>query len=191
MLGDGERFFDVNVAPDGRLVAVVSEDGNGSEDPGVYVSTDDGASWTNITPNTFPSTHQRSVASFAPSDPSMLYVFSYKGGGSNQGISFHKFTLNEAGTDTLSTEDRSPNIPDFGGSVGDVNVQGGYNMVVNVKPDDPDYVFVGGINLFRSENGFATGPPIMQTVPKPNTGSADILGPTTFRFMKINIRTSM
>ncbi|MFH5883283.1 T9SS type A sorting domain-containing protein [Halalkalibaculum sp. DA3122] len=154
------RYSDFDIAPDGTIVAVLSTDGAGltPTEPGVHISTDDGDSWTEITPDTFPNTHLRSVSAFAPSDPSIFYVFSYKGGGNNQGISFHRFTLNEAATDTISTDDRSANIPDFGEPVGGVDPQGGYNMVVHVKPDDPDYVLVGGINLFRSADGFATGP---------------------------------
>jgi hypothetical protein len=34
--------------------------------------------------------------------------------------------------------------------------QGGYNMVVAVHPTQPNIVFVGGVNLFRSTDGFAT-----------------------------------
>lgn len=159
--GGGEhRFADFDIASDGTIVAVLSTDDAGSSptDPGVHISTDDGDSWTKITPDTFPASHLRSVTSFAPSDPSIFYVFSNKGADSNQGVSFHKFTLNEAGTDTLSTDDRSANIPDFGEPVGGMNLQGGYNMVVRVKPDNPDYLFVGGTNLFRSTDGFATAP---------------------------------
>ncbi|MDZ7715773.1 MAG: hypothetical protein U5J95_06125 [Balneolaceae bacterium] len=31
-------------------------------------------------------------------------------------------------------------------------------MTVRVKPDDPDFVLIGGTNLFRSTDGFATAP---------------------------------
>ncbi|MDR8389628.1 T9SS type A sorting domain-containing protein [Aliifodinibius sp. S!AR15-10] len=158
VLGEGATYFDVNVGPNGKLVAVVSEAGPGTEDPGVYFSTDDGDSWTYVTPNSFPNAHRRSVAAFAPSDPSIFYVFTHKGSGDNQQVSFHKFTLNTSDTDTASTEDRSANIPNFGEPVGGINVQGGYNMVVRVKPDNPNFVFVGGVNLFRSTDGFATAP---------------------------------
>lgn len=35
-------------------------------------------------------------------------------------------------------------------------VQGGYNMTVAVHPTQPSIVFVGGVNLYRSTDGFAT-----------------------------------
>jgi hypothetical protein len=96
----------------------------------------------------------------APSDSKVFYSYTQKGSGdnNNQGISFHKFTINAAGDDTASTEDRSVNLPDFGNPVGGVNTQGGYNMILSVKPDDPDFVLLGATNLFRSTDGFTTAP---------------------------------
>jgi hypothetical protein len=51
-------------------------------------------------------------------------------------------------------------MPDFpGGNLSGsdpLTVQGGYNMEVTVKPDDPNVVFVGGTNLYRSTDGFST-----------------------------------
>ena len=53
----------------------------------------------------------------------------------------------------------SANMPDFTGQMDNVDpldTQDGYNMVLVVKPDDPNVVFVGGTNLFRSTNGFTS-----------------------------------
>jgi len=151
-------YSDVAVASDGRLAAVISEQsfdqGNEPNNPGIFISTDDGENWSEITPSTFPSQHGRSVLTFAPSNPDILYVFTNKlDDETNQGVSFYKIDLN-AGT----AENRSSNLPDFGEPVGGVNTQGGYNMMVSVKPDDPDFVLVGATNMFRSTDGFATGP---------------------------------
>lgn len=160
----GEQIYcTIEVASDGTLYASLSENSYASPrnyTPGIYISTDDGATWTNITPDTFPSTHQRTVLGVAPSDSKIFYSYTQKGAGdaSNQGISFHKFTLNSAGDDTASTEDRSANLPDFGDPVGGINTQGNYNMILAVKPDDPDLVLLGATNLFRSFDGFATAP---------------------------------
>lgn len=52
----------------------------------------------------------------------------------------------------------SANMPDFPGQMDGVDpldTQDGYNMMLVIKPDDPNTVFVGGTNLFRSTNGFA------------------------------------
>lgn len=159
ILGDvnGPIYSDVAVSSNGTLAAVLSSDNFGETNytPGIHISTDDGDTWEHIDYiNTFPSDHARSVLAFAPSSPDILYVLTQKiGDATNQGVSFHQINL---ATETFS--DRSVNLPDFGDPVGGMSLQGGYNMVVAVKPDDPDYVFVGGINLFRSTDGFATQP---------------------------------
>ena len=44
----------------------------------------------------------------------------------------------------------------FSGSVGDFNSQTAYDLVIKIKPNDPNFVIVGGTNLYRSTNGFAT-----------------------------------
>lgn len=152
------EYADVAVASDGRVAAVLSSSDLSQDpvtnDPGIFISNDDGNSWTEITPSAFPTEYGRSVLTFAPSNPDILYVFTNKlNDDSNQGVSFYKIDLN-AGT----AENRSSNLPDFGEPVGGMNTQGGYNMIVSVKPDDPDFVLVGGTNLFRSTDGFATGP---------------------------------
>jgi hypothetical protein len=49
-------------------------------------------------------------------------------------------------------------VPNRGGFVGNFNPQNGYNMVVAVKPDDPNIVLLGGTNLYRTLDRFATYP---------------------------------
>ncbi len=155
---NGPIYSDIAVSSNGTLAAVLSSDNFGETNnytPGIHISTDDGDTWQRIDyVNTFPSDHGRSVLTFAPSNPDILYVLTQKvGDATNQGVSFHRINIA-----TETSEDRSENLPDFGDPVGGMSLQGGYNMVVAVKPDDPDYVFVGGINLFRSTDGFATQP---------------------------------
>jgi len=155
---NGPIYSDVAVSSNGTIAAVLSSDNFGETNnytPGIHISTDDGNTWEHVDYiNTFPSDHGRSVLAFAPSNPDILYVLTQKvGDATNQGVSFHRINLA-----TESSEDRSANLPDFGDPVGSMSLQGGYNMVVAVKPDNPDYVFVGGINLFRSTDGFATQP---------------------------------
>ncbi len=166
---EGEQLWtDVAVGTDGTVGAVISEasfDDQQSQNadhpnhnPGVFISNNDGQAWVEVTPDNFPETYRRSVLTFAPSNPDILYVFTLKGAGdsSNQGVSFFKIDVSDPQNPVA--EDRSENLPDFGSPVGGVNLQGGYNMVVSVKPDDPDFVMIGGTNLFRSRDGFATQP---------------------------------
>jgi len=156
--GFGEHLYaDIVVAPNGRLVAALSQQaaGNSSNNPGIFYSDDDGDTWNEITPTDFPSNYQRTVVAIASSNPDIVYTYTYQGTGSgaNEDISFFKIDIN-----TGTSEDRSTNLPDFGGKAGFVDTQGNYNMVLVVHPDNPDFVVLGGTNLFRSTDGFSTTP---------------------------------
>jgi len=166
---EGQQLWtDVAVASDGTVGATISEasfddqqsqnSDNPNHDPGIYVSTNDGTVWHNVTPSDFPNTYRRSVLTFAPSNPDILYVFTLKGVNNtdNQGVSFFKIDVSDP--QNPDAEDRSANLPDFGDPVGGVNTQRGYNMILKVKPDDPDFVLLGATNLFRSRDAFATQP---------------------------------
>ncbi len=164
VLGDpvSQRHCDITVTPEGTLYAALSSEkvvpqANEPSRSGVFMSTDDGESWTDITPVTYPDQHGRSVLAYAPSDPEIVYVLTERLESElHQGVSFHKIDLG-----SNETEDRSEHLPDFrsgGEGSGYMDLQGGYNMVVAVKPDDPDYVLVGATNLFRSTDGFASTP---------------------------------
>jgi len=163
--GTAEHLYaDLDVASNGDLVAVLSSlnakspDEPATSDPGIFYSSDDGQNWSEITPGDFPSNHGRSVLSFAPSNPNIIYVFTNKeGDDTNQGVSFFKIDIS-GGINNVVSEDRSANLPDFGDPVGGVNTQNGYNMTISVKPNNPDFVTIGATNLFRSTDGFATAP---------------------------------
>ncbi len=149
---DGSYSYtsDVVVAPNNVIYAVL--DANGSNH-GIFKSTDDGATWTNISPNSssFADDYNRTVLAVAPSAPDTLYVLGYR----NKDTIEH-FILWMYDNNNGTWEDRSDNIPELGGKTGYFNSQGGYDLVIKVKPDDPNLVYIGGTNLFFSTNGFAT-----------------------------------
>ncbi len=167
--GVNQHFWgDVVVAANGTVIAYLSKATFSSitqtDTPGIFKSTSDGApnTWTSITPSTYPTTsYTRAYLASAPSNPDILYVLTDNGVQSNSidVVSFHKITVS-----TGASEDRSSHIPDFSGeglsssSLGVLNVQGTYNMMVAVHPEDPNLVIIGGTNLFRSFDGFATTP---------------------------------
>ena len=157
-------WSEVIVNEDGTLLATLSSYGGEAPEtaPGVYRSTDDGDTWENITPSSFPEVHDRSVAAFAPSAPDSAYVLTttrqdrndpLSPGASREDVRLHLFDLSG---EAVATEDRSDHVPNFGGVSGNLNTQGGYNMSVRVKPDDPNFVVIGGRNLWRSSDGFTT-----------------------------------
>jgi hypothetical protein len=142
-------YTDVQVTTTGVVYTTLSSDG--TTNPGIWRSTD-GISWTDITPVGFPSTYNRIVIGIAPSNEDIVYFLGETTGGTSTfGHSIWRYDASGS-----SWSNRSANIPAFGGSVGNFNSQGSYDLVIKIKPDDPDFVIIGGTNLYRSTDGFST-----------------------------------
>lgn len=163
------RFTDVAVTSNGVVYAVLSSvklDGTtGATAAGIYRSTD-GITWTNITPGTFPATYGRIVLSIAPSNQNIVYFLVHQTSGTDgvnqiNGHQFWKYTyLTGDGSGAGGTwENRGVNLPNESGLASNAvfDTYSAYVMVIRVKPDNPDFVVLGAINLYRSTDGFATG----------------------------------
>lgn len=152
------RYYEFDIAENGTIIVSTSykENASSSIDGGVFISTDDGANWNEVTPSQYANYGgwRRSVVAFAPSDNSVAYVWTDAVDGAGDPYpAFHKLTISG---NSANSSDRSANLPAFGGDVGDINTQGSYNMILEVKPDNPDLVLIGATNLYRSFDGFAT-----------------------------------
>ena len=114
----------------------------------------DGVAWTNIVPGSgFPTLANRIVIGLAPSNPNAVYFFMQ--GVNVPAIAGHqlwKYThVSGDGSGAGGTwVNRGDNLPL------DISTQTGYDMIVHVKPDDENFVLIGGTDLYRSTNGFAT-----------------------------------
>jgi len=160
------RFTDIDISPSGVMYATLSSVNSLNSDPapvkGIFRSTD-GITWTDITPPNWPTTYERVVLDISPNNENIVYFLANTPGAgkrSDQDIwtSLWKYTyVSGNGTGTGGTwENRSGNIPAFGGQVGNYDHQGNYNMVIKVKPDNSNHVIIGGTNLYQSTTGFAT-----------------------------------
>ncbi len=158
-------FTDVAITNTGIVYAALSF---GSTQQGIWRSADNGNTWTNITPTFYPTDCGRLVMGIAPSDQNTIYFaahtpttgkVSLNFEGTEERNSFWKYTYvsgNGSGAGGV-WEDRSANLPDIGGHFGDFVSQSGYCLDIKVKPDDANTVFLGGTNLYRSRDAFATG----------------------------------
>jgi len=147
--GQTAKQTDVTIASDGVVYASLSSDGG---QDGIYRSPD-GETWTDITPSGL-TNHGRIVLGLAPSDEDVLYALVSNGG-------FYKYTyLSGDGSGSGGLwENRSANLQNLPGPGGswDYNSYGGYCQMVTVNPADLNEVYIGGIHLIRSRDGFATG----------------------------------
>jgi len=104
---------------------------------------------------------RRTLLALAPSNENILYVI-YENGLSNASPGFEKeadlfkldMTIGNNWTNLTS------NLPDFSsGNLEGVDpfaIQEGYDLFITVKPNDPNFVIIGGTCLYRSTNGFSS-----------------------------------
>ena len=163
----GPHATDVIVTPPGTVYASLSwldlqmEAGTPSIGAGIWRSSD-GNSWTNITPPTasgWPTANYvRIVMAYAPSNTNVVYVLAETPGTNPTGHSLWKYTyVSGDGSGSGGVwENRSTNLPNEGGLTGTFDSQGSYDLVINVKPDNEEVVYIGGTNLYRSTDGWAT-----------------------------------
>lgn len=164
---------DVVINSDGSKIIVAFHLKN-TADRGVWESaTGNAGSWTLLGGNVDDSpigfkvnnstnNWGRILMELAPSNTNILYVF-YENGKSQAAPALvpegDLFKLDMTGG-LNSWTNLSPNLPNFPGGnlVGSdpLALQGGYNMLLKIKPDNPNVVFIGGTNLYRSDDGFST-----------------------------------
>jgi hypothetical protein len=126
---------------------------------GSTLGVDSVAGWRG---NSFNGASKRIMLRLAPSNNNIGYVY-YENGLSSDPPALQPeadlFRFEASGSSFIWSN-RSENMPDFpGGNLSGsdpIALQGGYNMELAIKPDDPNTVFVGGTNLYRSTDGFAT-----------------------------------
>ncbi len=141
---NGASYTDIDIAPDGTVYATLSSRFvNGIK--GIWRS-EDGLNWTDITPDTFPSSLGMLEIAIAPSNPNVVYVFgeTRNSGKNNHGLWVYNHATNGQG----SWEDRSQALPY------NIGTYSSYCTALSVKPDNEDVVFLGGIRCFRSTDGF-------------------------------------
>ena len=156
---NGHYYTDILANKNGVMVSYLSQlspTGTNQTAPGLYKSTNDGLTWADITPVDFPTSSSRSVMAFGTSNPNIIYTLTNTGNkiGSTSKDDVRLFKINIS---SGSSTDLSANLPDFTGTrAGYMDTQNDYNMAIAVHPNNENIVFIGGTNLFRSLDGFAT-----------------------------------
>ncbi|VAV83959.1 hypothetical protein MNBD_BACTEROID02-1071 [hydrothermal vent metagenome] len=153
------RQTDVVITTGGRVYAGLS----GAFDPlliGVWTSANGEASWSRINDPTF-TPAGRVVLALAPSNDDKLYILFGNGISSScAGTAAPEADLWLWEQSTTTFTDYSAKLPDETGC-SDGNdpfaIQGGYDLVVNVKPDDENFVVIGGTNAYKKADITAVG----------------------------------
>lgn len=155
-------YTDVAVSPTGVVYISASSDGASK---GIWRSND-GKKFTKILPSNFPTGYKRMVLEIDPTNENRVYVLAHTPGsgkltrnylGDPEYNSLYRYEYikgNGSGDTGGVWTNLSANLPATGGQFDKWNVQGGYDMVIKVKPDDSNTLFIGGTNLYRSTTAF-------------------------------------
>ena len=142
---------DVTIASDGTVYAALSRNSGNFSEYGVFRSTNNGDQFTVISPPGLSSDPFRMVLATAPSDPNRLYLLVQAREEGAVASDHQLFRYNAANNTWTDLSASLPNQPGVSGNAS-FSSQGGYDLIVKVKPDDPDVVWIGGTNLYRSTN---------------------------------------
>lgn len=143
------NMADVVVTNSGVVFASVgnfSSNGSGGQE-GVWRSAD-GVNWTDITPvSGLESSYLRLELSIDPSDDSKIWM-----------LGDESLFVWDDDTQTWSDLSDNLNLPTGDRDVReDFDTQTYYDQLITVHPNSSDKVFIGGTNLYRSDDAFITG----------------------------------
>lgn len=142
--GDGYKFYDVKQHPtDSSIFYAVTNDD-------FYRSEDAGDTWTLVTSGV-PASSRRFALAVTPAEPDYVYILSTNYSSGYQGV----YRSTDAGKN-FTTRSTTPNILSSSSTGSGSGGQGWYDLAIAVNPTDADEVFVGGVNMWKSEDGGAT-----------------------------------
>jgi hypothetical protein len=157
--GNNGGFTDVTINSVGRVFATLRGT-SGAANNGVYTSETGDGTWVRIAQNGTPAgwnanaSSGRIVLGTAASNENIVYALYTNGADSGAGNIEADLWRYDLSTDTWT--DFSSKLPDLpGGPIRGVDpfaAQGGYDLVVSVKPDDENFVVIGGSSAYRIIN---------------------------------------
>lgn len=161
VLGASAYFTDVAVASDGVVYATLSDDGTPK---GIFRSMD-GVTFTDITPSAWPVDYDRIVIGINPSNEDEVYflahtpghgkaTYDWQGNPEYNSLYRYNYITGDGAGANGTWEDLSINLPNLPGQFDKWQVQGSYDMVVQVHPSNSGIVYIGGTNLYRSTSAF-------------------------------------
>lgn len=153
-------YADVAITSSGIVYAALSQNnsaGSSAATRGIWRSTN-GTTWVSISPAALPLSYSRIVLGIARSNENVVFALADTpfSGSLETGLYMYTYISGDGSGAGGSWSNRTANLPAYGAPVGDYDSQGSYDMMVVVKPDNENVVFIGGTNLYRSTDGFSS-----------------------------------
>jgi len=135
---------------------------------GIFYSSDDGDTWTDITPvdyDDFRGFIGRTLIRYADNEDAFYAMLFWQ---DEETVTILRYDWNNSIEEyevTIDAYDVINNINDqYDSDTSEmtlgIDTQGEYNMTLAVYPTNSNIVFTGGTSLYRSTNGFETGPSV-------------------------------
>ncbi len=150
---------EIAVTRTGRFYAFVDtnrDNPSGTESPitGILTSQD-GQNWINISAEEGvynENSASRAIFAINPSNENEVYIFSAEGKDISSKPKLFRYRKDQS----VKWTDLTDKLPEFIEPVQGIDIQSGYNMAIAVHPTNPNIILIGGTNLYRTLDGFAT-----------------------------------
>jgi len=168
-------FKDLKFKPGNSNVAYATSTGA----VGFYRSEDAGESWTKVLSTAGIPSANRMVIGVTQGASNLVYLVCDKG-------KYAGCVLSQDDGKNFVMQSSSPNILGWASDGSEIGSQGWYDLSVFVDPQNPQQVYVGGINLWRSDDGGKTWGIIMNNR---GTGGSNVhVDQHTFFYNPVNKR---
>ena len=147
-------FIDIEFKPGNpSILYAASYGGSWTAGARFYRSLDQGVNWTEITGD-FSGKSNRIAIAVTPADSNFVYILASESPTSdnNNRHGFLGFYRSNTGADSFETMAESPNLLGWSTTGSDLTGQGWYDLDLAVSPTNPEIVFVGGVNIWKTEN---------------------------------------
>lgn len=159
------QYTNVAITTTGVVYAAIASN---CADKGIWRSPD-GQNWTKIIDANFPPVYDRIAIAINPSDENEVYFLAastdnygqhtdvFFGGETWTSLWKYNYLSGDGSGTGGQWTDLSMSIPaNQATSFDNFNSQSSYDLMIKVHPTDPNLVYIGGTNLWRSTDGFST-----------------------------------
>ncbi len=142
------RWRDIEFKPNNSNIMYAVKQNSGNSN--VYRSFDGGDNWS-VIDNGVVSGRHRPLIAVTPDNPEVIYALY-----SASDYSFHGLYKSSDGGDSWNLQSNSPNIMAWDTDGSGNGGQSWYNLSLGVSRNDENLVYVGGVNIWRSNNSGIT-----------------------------------
>ena len=139
------RWRDIEFKPNNTNILYAAKQSGGSST--IYRSQDGGGNWSLIS-NGMSGNRYRPLLAVTPDNPEVVYALF-----SASDYSYHGLYKSSDGGDSWVLQSNSPNILAWETDGTGTGGQSWYDLSLGVAPNNENLVYVGGINIWRSDDG--------------------------------------